>query len=365
MTSTLKTIRWGILGTGTVARDFVQGLRSIEDASPIAVASRTLEKAQSFAQQFAIPKPYGSYAELVADPEIDVVYVATPHTRHKQDCILCLEAGKPVLCEKPFAVSAAEACEVIQLARQRQLFCMEAMWMRFMPLMQKVRELIRSGAIGEVRMLTAEFGYPTEFDPENRFFNPKLGGGALLDRGVYPLSLAFDLFGEPTQVSSQAAIGSTGVDEQSAMVLEFLGGKLALLSASLCTRSSNAATIVGTLGKIQIHEPFYCPEKISLTQFPKLAPVAATAAPNGSSGLKQKLRSVVLQAPRLHRVIAALRDTSITFAQPTLGNGYGYEAIEVGNCLRRGDLESQIMPLDETLRILTTLDRIRQQWKPD
>jgi predicted dehydrogenase len=364
MTSTLKTIRWGILGTGTIARDFVQGLRFVADAEAIAIASRTPEKAQSFAQQFAISKAYGSYAELVADPDIDVVYVATPHTRHKQDCILCLEAGKPVLCEKPFAVSAAEAREVIHLARQRQLFCMEAMWMRFMPLMQKVRELIRSGAIGEVRMLTADFGYPTEFDPENRFFNPKLGGGALLDRGVYPLSLAFDLFGEPTQVSSQATIGPTGVDEQSAMVLNFAGGKLALLSASLCARSSNAATIVGTLGKIHIHEPFYCPEKVSLTQFPKL--VSGTdSQPSSASKLKQKLKSLVVQAPRLQRVISALADPAVTFAQPTLGNGYGYEAIEVGNCLRRGDRESQLMPLDQTLRIMETLDTIRQQWNND
>lgn len=360
MTSIPEKIRWGILGTGTVARDFVQGLRFISDATPLAVASRTLAKAQAFSQQLDISKAYGSYSELVADPEIDVVYIATPHTRHKDDCISCLEAGKPVVCEKPFALNADEARQVIQLARQRQLFCMEAMWMRFMPLIQKVRALIKSNAIGEVRMLTADFGYPAEFNPNNRFFNP-LGGGALLDRGVYLLSLAFDLLGEPTQVSSQASIGSTGVDEQSAMVLNFKDGKLALLSASLCARAANAATIVGTLGKIQIHDPFYCPEKISLTQFPKL-PASASKSSGSPSRLKQKLKSLLYQAPRLEKVISAARDPAITFSQPVLGNGYGYEAIEVGHCLRRGDRESKIMPLDETLRIIETMDAVRRQW---
>jgi predicted dehydrogenase len=236
------------------------------------------------------------------------------------------------------------------------------MWMRFMPLIQKVQELIQSGAIGEVRMLTADFGYPTEFNPDNRLFNPKLGGGALLDRGVYPLSLAFNLLGEPTQVLGQASIGSTGVDEQSSILLEFVDCKLALLSASFCARASNAATIVGTLGKIQIHDPFYCPEKISLTKFQKLAAVSASKPPGSSSSLKQRLKSLVYKVPRLEKVLSAIRDSSITFSQPVFGNGYSYEAAEVVDCLRRGDRESKVMPLDETLRMMETIDAVRQQW---
>ncbi|MGA7934585.1 MAG: gfo/Idh/MocA family oxidoreductase, partial [Kovacikia sp.] len=179
---------------------------------------------------------------------------------------------------------------------------------------------------------------------------------------VYPLSLAFNLLGEPTQVFGQAFIGSTGVDEQSSMLLEFADGKLAILSASFCTRASNAATIVGTLGKIQIHDPFYCPEKISLTKFQTLAKVSASKPPSSSSGLKQKLKYLVHKAPRLEKVLSAMRDSSITFSQPVLGNGYSYEAAEVVNCLRRGDRESKVMPLDETLRMMETMDAVRQQW---
>lgn len=360
-----KTIYWGILGTGYVAQQFAQGLRFLPDAQLLAVGSRTITSAQQFAQRFSIPRVYKSYEELVKDKDVDVVYIATPQSRHKEDCILCLEAGKAILCEKPFTINAQEAREVITLARQKQLFCMEAMWMRFLPLIQKVKSLINSGAIGEIRMLTADFGYPTEFNPENRYFNPTLGGGALLDRGIYNLSLAFQLLGSPSQVTSQPSIGETGVDEQSAIVLGYSQGQLAILSASLRTYLSNEAIIMGTQGKIRIHEPFCRPHQLSITYFPEL-----TSSATKPSSLKQRLVSQAKQIPFLQRLYLQVSpylspligQASQKIVQPFDGNGYNYEATEVMRCLRDGALESKIMPLDETLKIMETMDAIRNQW---
>jgi predicted dehydrogenase len=362
-----KTIRWGILGTGLIAREFAQGLRSVADAQLLAIGSRTLATADECARQLGVPRAYGSYEDLLKDADVDVVYVATPHTRHKEDCLLCLEAGKAVLCEKPFTINAQEAREIIALAKEKQLFCMEAMWMRFMPLMQKVKEMINSGVIGEVRMITADFGYPSAYNPENRFFNLQLGGGALLDRGVYPLSLAFYILGEPAHIVSQAGIGQTGVDEQAAIILSYPQGQLAVLSTTLRGETSNEAAIIGTRGKITIHPPFYRPHKISLKQFPELT--AASASSYKSPGLKQKLVSSVKQNSILKRLYLQVDNLSPFMGKqgtnifaPYDGNGYNYEAAEVVRCLQNGQKESKIMPLDETLKIMETMDAIRSQW---
>lgn len=360
-----KIIRWGILGTGNIARQFARGLRLLPDAQLLAVGSRTLATAQEFSHQLSIPRAYGSYEDLVEDNDIDVVYIATPQNRHKDDCILCLNAGKAILCEKPFTINAQEAREVIDLARQKRLFCMEAMWMRFMPLIQKVQTLINSGAIGEIRMLTADFGVPTEFNSDNRYFNPKLGGGALLDRGVYSLSLAFQLLGPPSEVVSQASMGKTGVDEQSALILSYPNGQLAILSATLNTYTSNEALIMGTGGKIRIHEPFYRPHKLSITKFPTL-----NSSSSESTSLKQRLVSYVKQNSLLQRLYLQyssylsllIRKPFMEVIQPFDGNGYNYEAAEVMRCLRAGELESKIMPLNETLSIMEIMDTIRRQW---
>ncbi|RMF62744.1 MAG: gfo/Idh/MocA family oxidoreductase, partial [Cyanobacteria bacterium J069] len=306
------------------------------------------------------------------------------NSRHRNDCLLCLGAGKPVLCEKPFAMNAKEASEVITFARKQQLFCMEAMWMRFLPLVQRVRQMIQSGAIGEVCTLTAEFGYPAAFDPSSRLFNRELGGGALLDRGVYPLSLAYFLLGEPESVVSQAAIGTTGVDEQSTYLLKYANGQLATLSANLKTYASNEAVIVGTRGQIRIHAPFYKPHQLSVKTF------AAATTGGSSSGsrsefssgsttgrdanrlpsLKQKVASAVQDNSGLKRLylqfgdafLKQLRQPTKTILEPYEGNGYGYEATEVMRCLRSGEIESKTMSLDETLTIQTMMDHLRHQW---
>ncbi|NEQ52231.1 MAG: Gfo/Idh/MocA family oxidoreductase [Leptolyngbya sp. SIO3F4] len=357
-----KVIRWGVLGTGTVASQFIEGLKKVPNAELWAIGSRTLTKAEHFAKIFNAPKAYGSYETLVQDPDIDVVYIATPQTRHKADSILCLSAGKAVLCEKPFTVTSQEARDVMAVAQQKQVFCMEAMWMRFMPLIQEVRNLIQKGEIGDVRLLTADFGYPTEFDPKNRFFNPELGGGALLDRGVYPLSLAFLLMGKPNQVSGEPCIGKTGVDEQSAMILRYDNGAMAVLHSTLRTYSSNTAVITGTRGKITIKEPFYKPENISITRFSEQPVVVTSKKATIATGWKSSLIGKLKQNRWLKTLVKLRKDNAKNIYQGLSGNGYNYEAEEVVRCLQSGKLESNLMPLSETIEIMETMELLLKQW---
>lgn len=347
-------VRWGILGTGRVAADFAVGLRSVPNAQLAAVGSRAQATAERFAAAFPGARAHGSYAALVADAGVDVVYVATPHSRHKEDALLVLGAGKALLCEKPFATSAAEAEEIVRAARQAGLFCMEAMWMRFMPAMLKAQELVRSGAIGELRMLTADFGAPADPDPAHRFFNPALGGGALLDRGIYPLSLAHQLFGAPQQVRGTLSLTKSGVDEQVAALLSFPGGQIAAISATLSGYAANEAVLIGTTGRITIHEPLCRPDRLSLRKAPMPA-----SGPAGPPSRKDQLKSALRNNPLLRAARDLLPGRSGTIRVPYAGNGYGHEAEEVGRCLAAGLTESPRMPLDETVAILRTLDLIR------
>lgn len=251
--------------------------------------------------------------------------------------------------------------------------------MRFLPLVQRVRQMVQSGAIGDVCTLTADFGYPAAFDPSSRLFNRELGGGALLDRGVYPLSLAYFLLGEPQSIVSQAAIATTGVDEQSSYLLKYAGGQLAILSANLRTHASNEAVITGTRGQIRIHAPFYKPHQLSVTTFVAVGDGSSQTVRGDSktassakrlSSLKQKVASAVRGNSLLQRLylqfggtfLRRLRQPTKTILEPYEGNGYGYEAAEVMRCLRSGESESKIMPLDETLAIQKTMDELRRQW---
>ena len=357
-------IRWGILGTGFIAGEFAQGLKSIPNAQLLGVSSRKPSQAQAFAQIFGIPRAYDSYEQLVNDSELDVVYVATPNHTHKDLCILALKAGKPVLCEKPFALNAQETQEIIQVARSQKLFCMEAMWMRFMPLIKSVKRKIESGEIGDLKMMSADFGYPFAYDPDSRFFKPEFGGGALLDRGVYGLSLAYYLLGEPSQIVAQGAIAPSGVDQQSAILLNYPQGELAILSQSLCTYSSNQAVIMGTKGKIVIHELFIKPEKISVSKFSQLS--QSYPSPLIPLNFKQRLVAAAKQNKLIKRgymFISSLLVSDQTTVKLMTGNGYNYEALEVMNCLKNGQLESEVMPLNETLKIMEAVDRILSQWQ--
>jgi predicted dehydrogenase len=355
-----EQIRWGIIGTGHIAKQFARGLNFLADAELLAVASRTQETAEAFAAQFRISRAYPSYADLVGDKDVDAVYVATPQNRHMADCCLCLEAGKPILCEKPFAMSAAEARHVVGLARSKRLFCMEAMWMRFFPLMQEVLALVRDGAIGEVQTLTADFGTPVKFDPADRRYRPEVGG-ALLERGVYTVSLASQVFGPPDGIVSTAAFGTTGVDEQVGIVLTYSAGQMALLSASLRTYTFNEAVITGSGGRIRIHEPFIRPHKTTMRKYHSSGSEAS-----GRPDLKGRLASYAKTIPWVQRMYLRSegflsRGTS-TRVRLFEGNGFNYEAAEVGRCLRAGAAESETMPLDETIAVMETMDAIRRQW---
>ena len=315
--------RWGILGTGNIASQFARGLAELDDAELVAVGSRTAESAETFGERFNAPRRHGSYAALASDPAVDAIYVATPHPLHHDNTIMCLEAGKAVLCEKPFAINAGQAQSMIATARERGVFLMEAMWTRFLPHMVRLRELLAEGVIGEVRMLQVDFGFRTSFNRQGRLFDPALGGGALLDVGIYPVSLASMIFGTPERVTGMAHLGETGVDEQSAMIFGYAGGQLALLSQAIRTNSPHEALLLGTNGKIRVHSSWW-----------KATPITLSV-----DGKPDELIDL-----------------------PAVGNGYNYEAAEVGRCLREGRTESAVMPLDETLAIIRTMDEVRAQW---
>jgi predicted dehydrogenase len=307
-----------------------------------------------------VPKACASYETLVEDGDVDVVYVATPHAAHAENCHLCLDSGKHVLCEKPFAINAREAREVVEHARRKKLFCMEAMRMRFLPTFIASMSSIDKGCIGGVEMITADFSIPVRFETDNRLFDPKLGGGALLDRGVYGISLAVRLLGELLDVASYASKTSTGVDEKTVACLRNSSGQVAVITAGLRTRGSNEAIVMGQRGTIRIHEPFYRAHRTSMWEF-----TDTSDARGGKSTLKEAIRRVEARVPHVRRLRLkmgkwAIRANHVT-TRPFDGNGYQFEAAEVIRCLRAGQLESEIMPLEETIRVMETMDRIRSQ----
>ncbi len=318
----IEKIRWGILGTGGIAHKFATGLTVLPDVEIAAVGSRTKEAAERFAAEFHVTRRHASYADLANDPDVDAIYIGTPHPFHVSNTLMCLEAGKAVLCEKPFAINTNEARQMVAKAREKKVFLMEAMWTRYLPIMARVRELIADGTIGEVRMVTADFGFRTGVNPKGRLFDPELGGGGLLDVGIYPISLAYMLLGVPSNIVSAAHLGETGVDEQAAWIFSYSGGQLALLSCAVRTNTPHEARIAGTEGLIRIPDWWHADQM--------------TLSVNGKPD----------------KVIKP----------PFGGNGYNYEAAEVAHCLRTGKLESPLMPLDETLAIMETMDAIRAQW---
>lgn len=347
-------VRWGILGTGAIAQQFARGLQGLPDARLMAVGSRTAESAERFGRTFDIPHRHADYRVLAQDPDVDVIYIGTPHPFHAENTLLCLRAGKAVLCEKPFALNAAEAQMMIAEARARRLFLMEAMWMRYLPAMVQLRRWLAEGVIGDVRMVLADFGFRAPFDPHSRILDPALGGGALLDVGIYPVSLAFMVLGTPQRVTGAAHLGVTGVDEQSAWIFEYPQGQLAVLSAAVQTTTPTEARILGTEGAIHIHAPMYRPERLTLTRKKGLAEIPSRLPAN----IKSFGRALGLD--RLWRRLRGAGGSDYHF--PLHGNGYNYEADEVARCMREGRLESAIMPLDETLVIMETLDQLRSQW---
>lgn len=347
-----EKIRWGIMGTGSAARYFARGLCFTPGAELTAVGSRTLRRAEAFARQVDVAKACGSYEALVED-DIDVVYIATPHALHKTHCLLALQAGKAVLCEKPFAMNASEAEEIARVARQKKLFCMEAMWMHFLPGMHKAIELIQAGAVGSPRMLLADFGVPTAFDPASRVFDAALGGGALLDRGIYPLALAWRLFGRPEEVRATMTRTNDGVDEHCSVSLKYRDGQMATLAATLSGYAGNQAAVIGTEGRVMIGEPFCRPDRLVVSRAPAPVPAGADIP---AFGFKEKMRESRF-ARNLRRLLPNRRDRLIYV--PYVGNGYNYEALEVMHCMNQGITESSVWSLDDTIGVLRTIDAVR------
>jgi predicted dehydrogenase len=343
-------VGWGILGAGIVARKFAASLRCVPGAELTAVAAREFGRARSFARDYGFSRAYGSYEDLALAPDVDVVYVATPNTHHRLHSLLCLESGKSVLCEKPFAVSEAEAREVLDVAKRRGLFCMEAMWMRTSPAFKHARELCDRLAIGQIRFATASLGIRAAYDPDSRLWNAALGGGALLDLGPYVISAILAALGAPCSVGGSASIAPSGVDEITSCWLKFDDDRHATAMMSLCATMTNEAVFLGDAGAMVIHAPLYCPQSVTV---------------RFHDHPRRGARWKILDAPALARLLPARwgghrpRHGNDAVTLPTPLGGYGEEALHVMECLRAGQIESDCVSHADTLMALRVLDGIR------
>ncbi|MEK4044930.1 Gfo/Idh/MocA family oxidoreductase [Paenibacillus sp. FSL H8-0048] len=318
-------VKWGILSTGWIAHQFATDLAHAGNGVAYAVGSRSQESADKFAADHGIPVAYATYEELVNDPDVDAIYIGTPHPFHRENALLALRAGKAVLCEKPFTVNSGELEEVVAYAREHKLFLMEAMWSRYIPAQVKVREWLAAGRIGEVRLVKADLGFRADWNPEGRLLNPALGGGALLDVGIYPVSFTSMVLGpHPEKVSSTVHIGETGVDEHFSLLLSYGDGVSASLNAGIRLNLDDEAYIYGTEGRIVVNGTLVNPKSAELYV-------------NGE--LVEKFED---------------ERTSV---------GYCFEAEEVGRCLQAGLTESPVMPLDESIALMKLLDEVRAQWE--
>ncbi len=322
--STDSPIRWGVIGTGWIATTFVRDLALLADAKVAAVGSRRQESADAFADVHGIAKRHSSYADLVTDPEVDVVYVSTPHPAHHAAARLAIDAGKAVLVEKPFTLNANEAKDLVAAARHRGTFLMEAMWTRFLPHVVAIRELVSSGGIGELVSVVADHGQWFPENADHRLFAPELGGGALLDLGVYPISFVSLFLGAPTRVLATSSPAFTGVDAHTSVLLEHADGTHGVVHTTLSASTATTAVINATEGRIEVSGPFYRPNSY-----------------------------------RLH-TRGSTSDGELVDI-PVDGHGLRFQAAEVGRCLRAGLTESPDMPLDESVSIMETLDEVRRQ----
>lgn len=317
-----KTIHWGIIGLGKIARKFAEDLLLLDGVQLAAVASRDLEKAKTFAEEFQAASYYSSYEELVADPEIDVVYIATPHVFHLKNTIMCLKANKAVLCEKAFAMNSRQVDIMIEEAKKRKLFLMEALWTRFIPATEKLMELINTNIIGEIEKVQADFGFEADPNPEKRVFNKKLGGGSLLDVGLYPVYLSLLLLGAPEKIKAKAQMTNQNVDGSCSMEFHYQNQIKAILESSIEKSTPTEAFIQGSKGTIKLHAPFHHTQKLT---------------------------------------IALNKQTQEDIEIKYTGNGYYHEILEVVDCLRKGKTESKKMPHSTSRQIIATLDAIREK----
>lgn len=315
-----KIYNWGIIGLGKIAHKFAQDLQVVKNARLHAVASRSLEKAEAFGKTYNAAFCYGSYRELLSCPKLDVVYIATPHVSHCANAIMCLNNKIPVLCEKPFAINAAEVRRMIAASKNNNTFLMEALWTRFLPTIKKALNIIERGTIGEVISVKADFGFKAKFDPNSRLFDQNLGGGSLLDVGIYPVFLSLLLLGKPTSIKAVANIGQSNVDEMCGMLLKYPKNKLAILHSSIITKTATEAYIYGTKGTIRINPRWHEPTSLTL--------------------------------------MVDGKDPKDYFFEYD-SNGYKYEIEEVQRCLRAKKLGSELLSHHFSLDLIELLDEIR------
>lgn len=315
----MKPLRWGVLGTGRIAHTFASDLRLIDEGMIVAVGSRSQASADRFADEYGIEHRHPSYEQLVANPEVDAIYVATPHPMHHDNALLALEHDKPVLVEKAFTMNGAQARELVQVARERRLFMMEAMWTRFLPHVVAIREMIANGELGEIVVVEADHGKWFEQDSSSRLFAPELGGSALLDLGVYPVSFASMILGRPDRVAAMVDPSFTGVDGQASMLFGYPSGAQAVLTCTSAARTATRACIAGKLARIEIDGDFYAPTSFRL-------------------------------------ITRDGEESRFEFAHE--GRGLRHQAVEVARCIDAGLLESPVMPLDETLAIMETMEKV-------
>lgn len=332
----MKTkVKWGIIAPGWIAEKFATGIAASGNGELYGVCSRKLKNAKSFMDKFGGVKAYDSEEAIANDPDVDIVYVANPHPYHLESALTCLNASKPVLCEKPMTVNAADTKRLVDAARKNDTFLMEAMWTRFLPTICKVREILASGRIGEVRMMSVNFGFKLEeYDPASRLLSPDLAGGALLDVGIYPLALCSMVLGKPSRVQSSGHLGSTGVDEQFIALFEYGNGVMATASGAIQTQMNQEAMIYGSKGSIRIAAPWWAGSSIGITGF----------EPDRDNN-------------------AAINNAQEEIINlPYESNGYNCEAEAVAEMILAGKKESEIMPLDESLELAQTMDIAREQW---
>jgi len=317
-----KTYKWGIIGPGKIAEKFAKALAMVPWAELYAVASRDEYKAKDFAERHGVKKWYNNYESLIGDPLVEVVYIATPHTYHVKYGLQCLRQHKAVLCEKPMSVNYESTEVLVKEARKEQTFLMEAMWSRFLPTIIKTIELVNSKTIGEIKHINADFGFAFPFNASSRIYNKDLGGGSLLDVGVYPLFLVLQLLGKPDQIQSFAQLSLTGVDESTTAIFKYNSGSLATIHSSVVSQTPIEATINGTDGTITLSRPWYKGSRIEV---------------------------------RRNDVITD------TFDLPYGSNGFEFQIMEVHDCLAKGKQESDLMPLDFSLLMSKTVQQICDQ----
>ncbi|WP_312769129.1 Gfo/Idh/MocA family oxidoreductase [Epilithonimonas sp.] len=317
----MKKIRWGILGTGTIAHKFASDLKFVENAELVAVGSRSLENAKNFADEFGVPSSFGSYEEFAESDEIDIVYIATPNNLHHPNTLLCLNNGKAVLCEKPFALNENQALEMINLARKKNLFLMDALWTKFLPHYQKMIEIVKGGSLGDIKVVLANFGFRANVEPNSRLLNPELGGGSLMDIGIYNIFTTLDILGKPDEINVSINSTEQGIDEQCAVIFKYNSGAMASLFSSISANLSTDVEICGTLGRLKLTTPFYDSTSVLEHYF---------------DGEKQVIKT-----------------------EKEEGLGYQYEARNATNCLLNGITESSVVPHSDSILLMQTLDQIR------